>query len=109
MHHIALFGILINASTQVFKVRNMIVGGGVLPSAGDGRGIIIGDVVGAFVVGLPLAIVLGSVYPAGRLGRLRGPQPGGNLKVGIFEMAAPARELARLAQQQRGQEVVAAH
>ena len=59
VHHIALIGILINAATQVFKVRNMIIGGGVLPSAGDGKGVIIGDVVGSFVVGLPLAIGLG--------------------------------------------------
>ena len=41
-------GILINAAFQVVKVRNMIVGAGVLPSANDVRGVIMGDVVGAF-------------------------------------------------------------
>ncbi|WP_034384792.1 MATE family efflux transporter [Deinococcus sp. YIM 77859] len=62
---IAAGGILINAAAQVIKVRNMILGGGVLPSAGDGKGVITGDVVGAFVVGLPLAILLGLYTPLG--------------------------------------------
>ena len=53
---LAVLGILINAAFQVFKVRNMVLGAGVLPSAGDARGVILGDVVGAFVVGLPLAL-----------------------------------------------------
>ena len=53
---------------QVVKVRNMILGAGVLPSAGDVRGVILGDVMGAFVVGLPLAIVLGLHTPLGVAG-----------------------------------------
>jgi Na+-driven multidrug efflux pump len=40
----------------------------VLPSAGDVRGVIVGDVVGAFVVGLPLAVVLGLHTPLGVAG-----------------------------------------
>ena len=51
------------ALVQTIKVQNMIVGAGVLPSANDVRGVIMGDVVGAFVVGLPIAIVLGLFTP----------------------------------------------
>jgi Na+-driven multidrug efflux pump len=40
----------------------------VLPSAGDVRGVIAGDVIGAFVVGLPLAVVLGLHTPLGVAG-----------------------------------------
>lgn len=75
-------GILINAAFQIVKVRNMIVGAGVLPSANDVRGVIIGDVVGAFVVGLPLAVLLGLHTPLGY--------------VGIF-VARIVEELAKLA------------
>jgi putative MATE family efflux protein len=64
----AAVGILLNAAFQVVKVRNMIIGAGVLPSANDVRGVILGDVVGAFVVGLPLAIVLGLHTPLGWVG-----------------------------------------
>ncbi|MEO7449351.1 MAG: MATE family efflux transporter [Humibacillus sp.] len=61
-------GILINAAFQIVKVRNMIIGAGVLPSANDVRGVILGDAVGAFVVGLPLAILLGLHTPLGYVG-----------------------------------------
>jgi Na+-driven multidrug efflux pump len=61
-------GILVNAAFQVVKVRNMIVGAGVLPSGNDVRGVILGDVVGAFAVGLPLAVLLGLHTPLGYLG-----------------------------------------
>ncbi len=61
----ASVGILINAAFQVVKVRNMIIGAGVLPSGNDVRGVILGDAVGAFVVGLPLAILLGLHTPLG--------------------------------------------
>jgi putative MATE family efflux protein len=64
----ATAGILLYAISQVVKVRNMILGAGVLPSAGDVRGVILGDVVGAFVVGLPLAVVLGLHTPLGLVG-----------------------------------------
>lgn len=65
---VACAGILLYAVAQVVKVRNMILGAGVLPSAGDVRGVIMGDVVGAFGVGLPLAVVLGLHTPLGVLG-----------------------------------------
>ena len=61
-------GILVNAAFQVVKVRNMIVGAGVLPSGNDVRGVILGDVVGAFLVGLPLAVLLGLHTPLGYVG-----------------------------------------
>jgi Na+-driven multidrug efflux pump len=60
--------ILINAAFQPFRVRNMILGGAVLPSAGDIRGIIYGDTAGAFIVGVPLAIALGLFTPLGMYG-----------------------------------------
>jgi MATE family, multidrug efflux pump len=59
----AALGIVINAAFQVVKVRNMVLGAGVLPSGGDVRGVILGDVTGAFVVGLPLALLLGLHTP----------------------------------------------
>ena len=64
----ASVGILLYAVAQVVKVRNMILGAGVLPSAGDVRGVIMGDVAGAFAVGLPLAVVLGLHTPLAVLG-----------------------------------------
>jgi putative MATE family efflux protein len=66
--HLAALGIAINAAFQVVKVRNMILAAGVLPSGGDVRGVILGDVVGAFGVGLPLAVLLGLFTPLGIAG-----------------------------------------
>jgi Na+-driven multidrug efflux pump len=65
---LAVIGILMNAAVQVVKVRNMILGAGVLPSGGDVKGVILGDGVSAFLVGLPLAIVLGLFTPLGLIG-----------------------------------------
>jgi Na+-driven multidrug efflux pump len=48
---------------QPVKVRNMLLGAMVLPNGNDPKGIIWGDLLGAFVVGVPLAIVLG--FPVG--------------------------------------------
>ncbi|MEO7235036.1 MAG: MATE family efflux transporter [Lapillicoccus sp.] len=64
----AVVGIALYAVSQVVKVRNMILGAGVLPSANDVRGVILGDVTGAFAVGLPLAVVLGLFTPLGFVG-----------------------------------------
>lgn len=108
VQHIALIGILINALSQVFKVRNMIVGGGVLPSAGDGKGVIIGDVVGAFVVGLPLAIWLGMHTPLGVWGVFIARGLEELVKVIIFEWRKRRINWDKLAQEQSGKEVVAA-
>ncbi len=65
---LAVVGILINALSQVIKVRNMILGAGVMPSGGDVRGVVLGDGVSAFLVGLPLAILLGLFTPLGIVG-----------------------------------------
>jgi len=61
--HLAVLGILINASIQTIKVQNMILGAGVLPSGNDVKGVLLTDVIGAFVVGLPLAWLLGLHTP----------------------------------------------
>ena len=65
---LAIVGIVLNGAAQVVKVRNMILGAGVLPSGGDVRGVIIGDGVSAFLVGLPLAVYLGLFTPLGLVG-----------------------------------------
>ena len=109
VQEIAVLGILINAATQVFKVRNMIVGGGVLPSAGDGKGVITGDVIGAFVVGLPLAIWLGLYTPMGVWGVFLARGLEEIVKVLVFEWRRRRVNWPRLAEEQRGREVVAAH
>ncbi|GAA5531971.1 MATE family efflux transporter [Deinococcus aluminii] len=106
---IAAGGILINAAAQVVKVRNMILGGGALPSVGDGKGVIIGDVVGAFVVGLPLAIFLGLYTPLGVWGVFLARIADELAKVGIFEWRRRRVNWEALAAAQRGQEVAAAH
>lgn len=64
----AALGIGINAVIQVVKVRNMILGGGALPSGNDVRGVLLGDVVSAFAVGLPLAVALALYTPLGIAG-----------------------------------------
>jgi putative MATE family efflux protein len=65
---LAMIGVVINGLSQVVKVRNMILGAGVMPSGGDVRGVVLGDGVSAFLVGLPLAIVLGLFTPLGVIG-----------------------------------------
>lgn len=60
---LAVIGILVNALMQPIKVRNMLLGAMVLPNGNDPKGIIWGDLLGAFVVGVPLALLLG--FPAG--------------------------------------------
>ncbi|WP_272976636.1 MATE family efflux transporter [Deinococcus geothermalis] len=104
---IAVGGILMNAATQVIKVRNMILGGGALPSAGDGKGVIIGDVVGAFVVGLPLAIVLGLSTPLGVWGVFLARILDELAKVSVFEWRRRRVNWEALASAPQGPEVAA--
>ncbi len=80
----AVIGIALYAVSQVVKVRNMILGAGVLPSANDVRGVILGDVTGAFVVGLPLALVLGLYTPLGVVGIFAARVVEELVKVAIF-------------------------
>lgn len=63
----AVIGILINAAAQSIKVGNMILGGGILPSGSDVKGVILGDAIGAFV-GVGLAVVLGLFTPLAIVG-----------------------------------------
>ena len=56
---IAFLGVVLNAVFQAVKVHNMIQGIGILPSGGDPGGVLFGDIFGAFVVGLPLALLFG--------------------------------------------------
>lgn len=84
----AAVGIVINAVIQVVKVRNMILGAGVLPSANDVRGVILGDVVSSFVVGLPLAVLLGLFTPWGIVGVFVARTVEELVKLGIFTRRA---------------------
>ena len=68
VRHGAVMYILLNAMFQPVRVRNMVLGGGVLPSAYDVRGIIYGDSIGALVVGVPLAAFFTFFTPIGLLG-----------------------------------------
>jgi len=77
-------GTIINGVFQVVKVRNMVLGGGVLPSGNDVKGVILGDVVGAFLIGLPLAIVLGLYTPLGIAGIFLARAIEETGKLGIF-------------------------
>ena len=63
VRQLATISILVNAAFQVIKVQNMLLGMGVLPGGNDPRGVLIGDAVAAFVVGLPLAYLL--AFPLG--------------------------------------------
>jgi Na+-driven multidrug efflux pump len=83
-----MIGVVINGAFQWVKVRNMVLGGGVLPSGNDVRGVILGDVVGAFVIGLPLAIVLGLYTPLGIAGIFLARAIEESGKLGIFSWRA---------------------
>jgi putative MATE family efflux protein len=65
---VATTGILVYGLSQVLKVRNFVMGAGVLPSAGEVRWVVVGDSVGAFLVGLPAAVALGMATPLGMTG-----------------------------------------
>ena len=107
VQQIAVVGILINAGFQVVKVRNMIVGAGVLPSGNDTRGVILGDVVGAFVVGLPLAVLLGLYTPLGVTGIFIARVIEETVKLGIFTWRARRLNWDVLAAGQRAEAVIA--
>lgn len=102
VQRIAFWGVLLNAAIQWIKVRNMIVGAGVLPSAGDGKGVIVGDVVGAFVVGLPLAIGLGLYTPLGVWGVFVARALDELAKMLIFDARARQVNWDALAREQEG-------
>jgi putative MATE family efflux protein len=111
VRHAATLGILINGAFHVVKVRNLILGAGVLPAGGDVRGVITGDAVGAFVVGLPLAVLLGLHTPLGIAGVFLARVIEEVAKVAVFSWRAHRldwQELAtRAAQPERGSRVAA--
>ena len=98
----AALGILINSAFQIVKVRNMIVGAGILPSGNDTGGVILGDVVSAFVVGLPLAVLLGLYTPLGVTGVFLARVTEESVKMGIFAWRAGRLKWERLAAEQSG-------
>ena len=67
----AQIGILVSASMQPIIVR-MLLWAAVLPSGNDTNGIIIGDVAGPFLFGLPITILLGFFTPLGVVGAFIG-------------------------------------
>jgi putative MATE family efflux protein len=111
VRHAATLGILINGAFHVVKVRNLILGAGVLPAGRDVRGVITGDAVGAFVVGLPLAVLLGLHTPLGIAGVFLARVTEEVAKVAVFSWRAHRldwQELAtRAAQPERGSRVAA--
>ena len=68
VQRMAIIGILINAAAQAVKVGNMIFGVGILPSGNDVKGVLIGTAGSAFLIGLPLAVILGLFTPLGIIG-----------------------------------------
>jgi MATE family, multidrug efflux pump len=66
---IAFWCIVVNSLVHSVKVRNMILVG-ILPSGGDVRGLVVGDIVGTCVIGLPLAYLLGFSLGLGAWGIL---------------------------------------
>lgn len=67
----AQIGVLISAAMQPIIVR-MLLWAAVLPSGNDTNGIIIGDVAGPFLFGLPITILLGFFTPLGVIGAFIG-------------------------------------
>jgi len=97
----AMIGILINGAFEVPKVRNMIIGAGVLPSGNDTRGVILGDFVSAFLVGLPLAVLLGLHTRLGVIGVFVARVCEELVKMGIFGWRSGRLQWHELASAQR--------
>lgn len=55
----AFWGLLIVAFLQPAKVLNGILGNGILPSGGDTKSVLLGHVIGSYLVGLPCAVLSG--------------------------------------------------
>ncbi|MEY3407839.1 MAG: hypothetical protein RL038_900 [Actinomycetota bacterium] len=88
VQQLAIGLILFNAVIQVIKVRNMILGTGILTSGSDIRGVIYGDVIGSLVVGLPLAFLLGLYTPLGIWGIMIARVADEIAKLAVFEYRA---------------------
>ena len=105
----ALISILVNAAFQVIKVQNMLLGIGVLPGANDPRGVLIGDVVAAFAVGLPLAYLLAFPLGLGFWGLIIARITEESAKLLIFQWRARKIVWAQHVYQGEGEAVVAGH
>ncbi len=102
VQQLAVIGILMNAAFQWVKVQNAVTGAGTLPSGNDVRSVIAGDVIGAFVVGLPLAIVLGLHTGLAAIGIFLARIIEEAAKYGIFQARARRIDWAALAARPHG-------
>ncbi|HEX6564998.1 MAG TPA: MATE family efflux transporter [Chthoniobacterales bacterium] len=66
--HLAFWAVLLMAATQPAKVLSSVLGNGVLASGGDTRFVLLGNLAGTYVVGLPAAVGLGLLAPFGFFG-----------------------------------------
>ena len=66
---LAFIAIVVGAAFQWVKVQNMVIGGGVLPSGSDLKGVVTGDSIGV-AIGIPLAVALGLWTPLAFIGVL---------------------------------------
>jgi len=76
-------GIFISAAFQPLAVR-MLMYAALLPNGNDTTGIIIGDLAGPYLVGLPVSILLAFFTPLGVLGVMVGKGLEDTLKMLIF-------------------------
>lgn len=101
--------ILFNAVIQVIKVRNMILGTGILTSGSDIRGVIYGDVIGSLVVGLPLAFLLGLHTSLGIWGIMIARAADEVAKLVVFSFRANRIDWQKLVDSQAKPEPAAGH
>jgi putative MATE family efflux protein len=66
------FAILLNAAIQFVKVRIALLGAAILPSGDDVKGVVIGDFIAPFLVGVPITIALAFFTPLGIYGLFMG-------------------------------------
>lgn len=62
------FAILLNATIQFVKVRIALLGAAILPSGDDVKGVVVGDFIAPFLVGVPITIALAFLTPLGIYG-----------------------------------------
>ncbi|MBU6264963.1 MAG: hypothetical protein KGM14_02050, partial [Actinomycetales bacterium] len=60
--------IFLNAAIQFVKVRIALLGAAILPSGDDVKGVVIGDFIAPFLVGVPITIALAFFTPLGIYG-----------------------------------------
>lgn len=84
---LAMAGVVINAIVQPLSVR-MLLFASVLPAGNDTTGIIIGDFVGPYLVGLPVTLLLALFTPLGMLGAVIGKGGEEIVKLIVFSLRA---------------------